>query len=89
MAAPAVSSFQGPFVPCGAFQGVQPGYVFKKGSQGVGYYKDAPAQAPPWNRSRHKGNCSRERHTTARASLKYREQGSLVPQSPALTRKKV
>lgn len=27
--------------------GARPGYVFKKGAQGLGYYKDGPLQATP------------------------------------------
>ena len=34
-----------PFVPSATFVGRQPGYVFKAGNDGVGYYRDAPNSA--------------------------------------------
>ena len=34
-----------PFVPSATFAGRQPGYVFKAGNDGVGYYRDAPDSA--------------------------------------------
>lgn len=36
-----------PFLPSATFQGGQPGYVFQRGPQGVGYYLD-PAQGQVW-----------------------------------------
>lgn len=36
------SSSKAPFQPCVAFQGFRPGYLFKKGVAGLGYYLDAP-----------------------------------------------
>jgi len=33
----------GDFVPSSAFSGARPGYVFKRGDKGVGYYADGPA----------------------------------------------
>ena len=33
----------GDFTPSAAFAGARPGYVFKRGEQGVGYYRDGPA----------------------------------------------
>lgn len=34
------------FVPSSHFTGARPGYVFKKGPQGTGYYSDAKVSAP-------------------------------------------
>ena len=34
------------FIPVEAFSGAMPGYVFKMGPSGLGYYKDATAEAP-------------------------------------------
>jgi len=31
-----------PFTPSATFTGARPGFVFKKGSSGVGYYRDGP-----------------------------------------------
>jgi len=33
------------FLPAKSFQGARPGYVFKKGAQGIGYYVDGQAKA--------------------------------------------
>jgi len=33
---------QAGFIQCGAFSGSRPGYVFQKGPQGLGYYRDLP-----------------------------------------------
>ena len=35
----------GQFVPAAKFDGAEPGYVFKIGAQGLGYYKDVVALA--------------------------------------------
>lgn len=35
---------QGDFSPAEKFSGAQPGYVFKKGAKGLGYYRDVPLQ---------------------------------------------
>ena len=37
-----------PFLPAAAFEGAKAGYVFKKDSQGLGYYLDALAGRAPW-----------------------------------------
>ena len=45
------------FEPCSGFQGARPGWAFKRGQWGVGYYRDVPlkepAEAPPRQRQEH------------------------------------
>merc|ERR1719487_1396363 len=36
---------EAPFIEAPAFSGARPGYVFKKGARGLGYYKDGPLAA--------------------------------------------
>ena len=36
----------GAFMPCSKFKGHQPGYVFKNGRSGLGYYRDRPSPRP-------------------------------------------
>ena len=47
------------FEPCSGFQGARPGWAFKRGQWGVGYYRDVPlkepAEAPPRQRQEHDG----------------------------------
>ena len=35
-----------PFEPCSGFQGARPGWAFKRGQRGVGYYGDVPRREP-------------------------------------------
>lgn len=39
-AAPAKAQKFDQFVPCQAFSGMRPGWVFKEGGHGLGYYRD-------------------------------------------------
>ena len=39
---------QSPFIAAETFDGAKPGYVFKNGSSGVGYYVDLAAGRAPW-----------------------------------------
>ena len=43
------SHAQPPFIAAGAFDGAKPGYFFKAGASGVGYYLDAAdVSRAPW-----------------------------------------
>ena len=36
------------FLPAAAFEGAKPGYLFKRGDEGVGYYLDVAVAVAPW-----------------------------------------
>merc|ERR1719240_102988 len=38
------SAFSQAFLPAKGFEGAKPGYVFKKGGRGLGYYRDGAAE---------------------------------------------
>lgn len=50
LAAVAAAPTQPAFAPSPAFAGARPGYLFKLGSQGLGYYLDTPVGAAPPHR---------------------------------------
>ena len=44
----AEAMWEQPFAPADTYDGSRPGYVFKKGDSGLGYYKDTvPGQLAP------------------------------------------
>jgi hypothetical protein len=44
---PTPPSSGAPFIPAASFKGARPGYVFKSGTAGVGYYLEGAAAPPP------------------------------------------